>query len=224
MTAVTPPRANEPLFNAPWPAMGLVLSIPILYFGQSRFDAGDMLAINYGLVAADVYNGRLVGLFTSLLLHGSWAHALTNAGFALAFAPPVARLFGPGLSRAYAFFGFYVLCGVIAGLGYVLLHPQSPAPLIGASGAVSGLFGVAIRLVGRPAQLGPLFSRRLIPVSLVWIGINAFLGISGLTPGAGGMPVAWEAHIIGYFAGMVLIGPFLHLFARARAYVSDGAN
>ena len=47
--------------------------------------------------------------------------------------------------------------------------------------------------------------------AVAWILLNAILGLSGLTPGAAGAPVAWEAHIFGFFAGLVLIGPFARL-------------
>ncbi len=59
--------------------------------------------------------------------------------------------------------------------------------------------------------MGRLIGPTVIGMTLAWVIANAVLGLSGLTPGAAGIPVAWQAHIIGYFAGLLLIGPFVRL-------------
>ncbi|MDB5477502.1 MAG: rhomboid family protein, partial [Phenylobacterium sp.] len=62
---------------------------------------------------------------------------------------------------------------------------------------------------------GPLTGRTVIGMTAAWIIVNVLFGVSGLTPGAGTVPVAWQAHIIGYFAGLLLIGPFAKLAGSA---------
>jgi membrane associated rhomboid family serine protease len=87
---------------------------------------------------------------------------------------------------------------------------------VGASGAASGLMGAAVRLIEGKGRLGPPFGRTVVGMSLSWIAVNLVLGVSGLTPGAGGAPVAWEAHIFGYFCGLFVIGPFGQLAGLKR--------
>jgi membrane associated rhomboid family serine protease len=161
-----------------------------------------------------VAHGRRIGLFTSLVLHGGWAHVLLNAIGALAFGTPVARLFGLSFGRGLTFFAFYILCGVVAGWLYVQVHPTSTVPLVGASGAISALMGGAARLLERRGRLGPFFSPTVVGMTTAWIVANAIIGLTGFAPGAGGAMVAWEVHIFGFFLGLLLIGPWSALFGR----------
>ena len=155
-------------------------------------------------------------MITSIFLHGGWAHALMNGAFALAFSAPLARLFGPKLEGALLFFGFYLLAGVLANLGFAAAHPAGHELVVGASGAVSGLMGAAARLIGGGGRPGPLFSRTVIGMGAAWIAINLLIAVFGgsFMPGAGGAGVAWEAHIAGFLVGVLLIGPFARLAPR----------
>jgi len=161
-------------------------------------------------------SGRWQTLLTSLFLHGSWPHVLMNSVAALAFGPPTARLMGTGPRGAMVFFLFYLACGVLAGLGFALADPHSPAPAVGASGAISGLLGAASRIIQGHGRIGPIFGSTVIGMAVAWAVVNVVLGVSGLTPGAMGMAVAWQAHLAGYLAGVLLIGPFARLAGRPR--------
>lgn len=207
-------RAREPVLKAPLPALLLALSIPAIYLLQSQVVDTDSLYRNYGLTPYLVEQGDYVGLFSSLILHGNWAHALMNAAFALAFGVPVARLMGERLHHAIAFILFYIVCGVAANVIYVGLHPGSTTPLIGASGAVSGLMGGAARLINTRGVLGPVLSRTVFFFGAALVVINLTFGILGSAPGSAGMPIAWEAHLAGFFAGLLLIGPWAALFGK----------
>ena len=143
-------------------------------------------------------------MFAWRYLHGGWTHLLMNAGSALAFGPPVARLFGAGGRGAMLYFGFFLLCGVLAGLGYVAVHLGGSAPVIGASGAVSGLWGAASRLLGRGGRLAPILSRQVVSQAMVFTALNVAIGLAG---GFAQLNIAWEAHLAGYLAGLLLIGP-----------------
>src|SRR5262249_16252456 len=119
-----------------------------------------------------------------------------------AFGAPVERLLG-----VPRFVLFYLSAGVVAGGVHVLFNLEAPDPVIGASGAISGVFGavlVVMRQVGAPSSVPPGAG--------VWIAINIFLGVAGATPGAGGEAVAWTAHIGGFVYGLVAI----HLFIPRR--------
>ncbi|WP_312162889.1 rhomboid family intramembrane serine protease [Phenylobacterium sp.] len=197
---------RQPIFNAPWPAVVATLVIVLGYLAQT-FLPQDWLLQTYAFSSAGFAQGRWEILFTSMFLHGNWAHALMNGGAALAFGTPVARYFGASPRGALIFLVFYLLCGAAAGLGYGLANPGSTTLMIGASGAVAGLVGAAARLMGRETP-GPYFSPSVVSMTIAWIAVNLLLALVGFAPGLGDAGVAWEAHIFGYLAGLLLIGPF----------------
>jgi membrane associated rhomboid family serine protease len=207
---------REPLFNAPWPALVLIALIVGGYALQSQasFEA-PMLA--YAFSPAQLAAGDWVGLVTSLFLHGGWAHALMNAAFALAFGAPVAAFLGVRAGGALLFFAFYIVCGVLANLGYAAVHPSQHAILVGASGAVAGLMGAASRLMAGHGLLGPILSRPVLGMGGAWLAVNLLIGVIGssLIPGAQGAGIAWEAHVAGFVVGVLLISPVAWLARRA---------
>jgi membrane associated rhomboid family serine protease len=199
------------MFNAPWPSIVVVAAILVGYGLQSILAPGDEGAASLALVPADLARGRWLGLLTVMFVHGGWAHALINAVSALAFGPPVARLMGPGLKGAGLFFLFYIACGVLSALGYVALHPNSTEPVVGASGAIAGLMGGAARLLGPDARpVAPIISRPVISLGSSWLVVNLLMLLFG-APMMEGARIAWEAHIAGFVAGVLLIGPFAWL-------------
>lgn len=201
--------APEPIVNAPWPVVALTLSIVVVYMIQSRFPLA-LVSEAFAFSPALMLNGHPERLVSSLFVHGSWAHALMNAAFILAFGAPVARFYGPRLGGVVAFFLFYLACGVLACLGFAALHWGQEAALIGASGAASGLMGAAARLIGGHGQPGPMFSKSVTGMGAAWIVVNLIMAFTGgaLIPGAGEAGVGWEAHLAGFAAGVLLIGPF----------------
>lgn len=212
-SVMTQPRP-EPIFNAPWPPLLAVASIliPHLLLGG----ASDVTLYQLALVPARVLDGDWAGLLTYLVVHGGWAHAVMNAVFALAFGAPVARLLGLGLRGGGLFVLFYMVCGALAGLGYAAIHPASPNPLVGASGAVAGLMGAAARLMDRPGVLSGLFSPRSMSMAVAWLVVNLVLAVVGAFPGFGTGAIAWEAHLFGFAAGALLIGPVAGLVSRPK--------
>jgi len=212
-----PPRpAREPMFNAPWTIVVLCVGLIALYAGQSFAldDANHQPPAALALTAAALAAGHWETLFTSMFLHGSWPHVLMNSVAALAFGPPVARMMGLGPRGALVFLLFYLVCGVIGGLGFVLADTQAKVGVVGASGAISGLLGAASRIIQGHGRIGPLFGQSVIGMAAAWAIVNVVLGVSGLTPGAMGMSVAWQAHLAGYAAGVLLVGPFARLAGR----------
>ncbi|MCR5875242.1 rhomboid family intramembrane serine protease [Phenylobacterium sp. J426] len=210
-------RAPEPIFNAPWIALLLTAVIVGGYAIQSRFPL-PAVAMDYAFSPALLEEGQWERVFTALFLHGNWPHALMNAGFCLAFGTPVARYFGERLSGAALFMIFYLACGALSTLGYVALHAGEQSALLGASGAVSGLMGGAARLMAGHGRPGPILSRVVLGMGAIWFAINAAIGLlgSGLLPGAESGAVAWEAHIAGFVAGVLLLTPFAWVARRLR--------
>jgi membrane associated rhomboid family serine protease len=128
----------------------------------------------------------------------------------------VARLLR-GVSGTIAFVGLYIVAGVIAALGYAWIHAGSGQAVWGASGAVFGLIGAATRLMGGYGRVLPLTDRRVLSASAAWMGVNLAIGLIGFAPGAGGAGIAWEAHAIGFVAGLIAIGPLGRVFGGAIA-------
>ena len=212
------PPSREPVFNAPILALLLAGSILGLYWLQSETGAMEA-SYRYGLIPSRMAEGDVRGLLTHLLVHGGWMHAIMNAVGALAFAAPVARLMG-GLKGLIGFLSLYIVCGVIAGGGYALLHLEGTVPLVGASGAVFGLIGAATRMLGGYGRILPLTDRRVLTSAAAWIGVNVLIGVVGgigVAPGMEGARIAWEAHVIGLIAGLILIGPWARMFGQRPA-------
>ncbi len=194
---------RERIFNAPFLPVLIAVSMPVLYWFQERLpDQGMSMAFR----AVDLWRGQWSGLFTSMMLHGGWAHVAMNAVGALAFGAPVARLLSRGFGPLI-FVALYISSGVVAALGFGLCHPGSDSNLVGASGAVFGLIGAATRLMGGHDRVMPLFHPAVLKQAAAWMGVNLLVGLVGLAPGAGGAAIAWEAHAFGFLAGILLIGP-----------------
>jgi membrane associated rhomboid family serine protease len=194
-------------------------SMPALYWLQTRLaDNGFGLAFR----PSSLWDGGWwPGLVTSMFVHGNWPHVAMNAVSALAFAAPVARLM-PGGRGVAGFLAFYMACGLLATAGFALVHPTSNDALVGASGAVFGLMGAALRLLGRRSgRLRSLTDRRFLTPAAAIMAVNAAVGLIGFAPGAEGARVAWEAHAIGFVVGALLIGPWARLFGpRPEAFDS----
>ncbi len=141
-------------------------------------------------------------LFTSLFLHGGWMHLLGNMLFLWIFGDNVEDSMGH-----LRYLVFYLLCGVLATLMHAIVQPTSEAPLIGASGAISGVLGAYLVLHPR-ARLLVLFMS-IIPLRLpAWIVLGSWIGLQVLNLNNAASDVAWWAHIGGFIVGAILIVPF----------------
>lgn len=142
---------------------------------------------------------------TSLFLHGGVMHLLGNMLYLWVFGDNVEDAMGH-----LRFLLFYLLCGIAAGLAHALIDPGSVVPLIGASGAISGVLGAYLVLHPKARMLVFLFIPFYVPafvLLIVWI-LFQFFAAATAGPEDGG--VAWWAHIGGFFAGAALVVPFRH--------------
>jgi membrane associated rhomboid family serine protease len=168
---------------------------------------------------------------TYAFLHGSWAHVLVNSVWLAAFGTPIARRCGP--------WRFLLLCALAAiggALLYVYMNPLQILPMIGASGAVSGLMAAASWFMFAPAgwhwegrltqpherprePLGAMIRNRQVLMFVgVWFAANyvfAFVQPLGVTDAS----IAWEAHIGGFLAGLVLF-PLIDPLPAKRSRIS----
>jgi membrane associated rhomboid family serine protease len=184
----------------------IVINLAIQGLRELLSDSADQgLILQFGLIPATytAENGDLLSMiaspFTYQFLHGGWVHVGVNMLSLAAFGAPVERILGPR-----RFVAFYLSAGIMAGLIHVLFFLDSTDPVVGASGAISGVFGAVLMLLRSSGRLSSL-----LPVAGIWIALNIFFGYFGATPGAGGEPVAWLAHIGGFVYGLVAIRFFV---------------
>ncbi|HKU94738.1 MAG TPA: rhomboid family intramembrane serine protease, partial [Vineibacter sp.] len=97
--------------------------------------------------------------------------------------------------------GFYLVTGIAGALLHALIYPTSIDPMLGASGAISGLFGGLLLLMRERGRMNAL-----IPFAILWIVMQVGLGFFGTT--AGGDRIAWAGHVGGFIAGLLLVRPF----------------
>lgn len=216
----TPPPRREPAFNIP----GIVLVFIALCVGIHLVraylltQAQDFEVILTGAFIPARYSGEylidlpaLTSPLTYSLLHGGMAHLVVNMIWLAAFGSPLAARIGP-----LRFALFWAATTLAAVLLHYLLHMDSSVPLVGASGAISGMMGAAARFgfrsrrgPGRAAFEGRLLtipealsSRTVVTFLGVWFVINLATGLASGMPGANGA-IAWEAHVGGFLAGFL---------------------
>jgi membrane associated rhomboid family serine protease len=150
-------------------------------------------------------------LVTSMFLHGSWMHLLGNMWFLWLFGDNVED----SMTRP-RFVAFYVLCGLAAAFAQVVTSPDSGVPMVGASGAISGVMGAYLVLYPRVRvfallPLGFFLTTVALPAWMMlvyWVGIQVLSGVASIGQSGGG--VAFWAHVGGFAAGVLLV----KLFAR----------
>ncbi len=141
----------------------------------------------------------LLNLLTYIFAHGGWWHLISNMWMFRIFADNIEDVMNPP-----RFAVFYLLCGVIAGLVHALVNADSHVPVVGASGAISGVLGAYFLLYPRARVTTFVFFLIIdLPASLYLGGWFLLQLVSGLQDG-GGAGVAWWAHLGGFAAGMAL--------------------
>lgn len=193
LSFVIPSRTDEILFD--------------YGFVPARYSPSFLAAHGLGAVSLPE---QVLPFFTYMFLHGGWTHVVVNMVWLLAFGAVAARRFGN-----LRFLLFFLLCGVAGAALHLALNWDAVAPVVGASAAISGLMGAAFRLIGRegdafhpPQPLAPLFSRRILLWSGIWVALNIAAGVTGVGGGPGIQLIAWQAHLGGFAAGLILAGLF----------------
>jgi len=160
-------------------------------------------------------------VLTSMFMHGGWFHLLGNMWFLWVFGNNIEDSMGHA-----RFVVFYLICGVAAAAAQVFIQPHSVAPMVGASGAISGVMGAYILLYPRVRvhtllTLGFFITTVVLPAYVMlgyWFVLQLLMGALGsLSPTEGGVAV-W-AHVGGFLCGLLLIKLFANAdhLARRRA-------
>lgn len=155
-------------------------------------------------------------VITSMFLHGGWMHLIGNMLYLWVFGNNVEDAMGH-----VRFVFFYLICGIAAVFAQTLPNPDSAIPMVGASGAISGVLGAYLLLLPRARVLvmipfGFYFHTMRLPAAIV-LGLWFILQLVNsllADPGEGG--VAFGAHIGGFIAGMVLIPLFKRRGVRLK--------
>jgi membrane associated rhomboid family serine protease len=188
-------------------------------FVPARYDASVMAGQFPGGFAASVWT-----FLTYSLLHADISHIVFNMLWMLPFGSALARRFG-----AARFFVFLAVTAIAGALAHLATHQHEVAPMIGASAAVSGAMAAAIRFAFQrgsflslrrgdaemaarvPALplLRALRNGRVLAFLGIWFGLNFITGIGAITiGGASAQSIAWQAHVGGFIAGLLLFSLF----------------
>ncbi|HEX2590862.1 MAG TPA: rhomboid family intramembrane serine protease [Rhizomicrobium sp.] len=224
MAFLQPPASQQPAFNVPTSVVLLLVLLIGVHGALALLPAAtaDSIVAQYAFNPA-LYSSafldthhidggawwqRAIPFVSYIFLHADLMHLAINCLWLLAFGPVVARRFG-GLR----FLIFFLICGICAAAFQMVCSWGSFAPIIGASGAVSGLMAAGIRMLplqdnrisARFEKLMPIWSRQVLLFSIVWTLINVVAGITGFAGvGTELRLIAWQAHIGGYVAGLFL--------------------
>lgn len=211
------PGGREPILNAPWQVATLSLGLLLLFWLQ-KTQGGPTVQQDYGFSPLMFARGDWGRLFSAIFIHGAWAHVLIDAACVLAFGAPVARHLGFGLRGVLGFVFFFLACGALGFLGFALLRWGHPGVAIGASGAASGLMAAAARIIAGDGRVGPILSAPVAQIGGGWMLVNLVMAFSGnlLIPGGANAVPGWQPHVVGFLAGLLLIGVFSRLAGGGR--------
>ncbi len=170
------------------------------------------------------FGADLWTFFTYAFIHADLFHLGVNLAWLLPFGTALARRFG-----TWRYVGFMLVVAAAGAFAHLISHPGAMVPMIGASAAISGAMAAALRFVFQAGgPLGRWFGEaderayRVPAASLkatlrdprflmflgVWIGLNALFGLGTVAVPGDGQEIAWQAHIGGFLAGLVLFNAF----------------
>jgi membrane associated rhomboid family serine protease len=180
-----------------------LLAINVVVFLIIGVNLTREVASVWGLVPA---HAQLYAFFTSMFMHAGIGHIVGNMYFLYVFGDNVEDRLG---SKAYL--AFYLICGLVAGLVYIIIQHGSTMPVVGASGAISGILG-AYLLACPKAKIGIVFFFYPLKIPawgyfLVWVAFQFILSAVETN-------VAWQAHLGGFFCGLILYPIFKNTIVK----------
>jgi membrane associated rhomboid family serine protease len=227
-----PLRDENPTLRTPVAViaiMGLNIAVWALIQGFGSVEPLARSLCEWGLIPGDLFHlapeGTLIplgpdlacklegespklSLLTHMFLHGGWFHLIGNMWFLWVFGDNVEDAMGPA-----RFWAFYLLCGLAAAAAQIASDPSAAVPMVGASGAIGGVMGAYARLYPHARIqtfifLGFYATTVAVPAIAMlgyWFFIQLASGIPALQGAGGG--VAFWAHVGGFVAGLLLVGP-----------------
>jgi membrane associated rhomboid family serine protease len=203
-----PLRSSEPHYTAPTVTLLLIVANVLVFLYElslPNWMLNRFISL-HGIVPDHL---NLSSVITSMFIHGGFLHILGNMWFLWIFGRGIEDILGHS-----KFLLFYLLCGVAAALGHILLNFNSTVPTVGASGAIAGVMGAYLVKFPRAriVTLVPILiflTTVDLPAAfllLYWFAIQFFNGVGsvGYSQASSG-DVAWFAHVGGFIAGIALI-------------------
>lgn len=220
-----PLHDDNPTQITPYLTITLIVLCVLIFFWQlSLGPAQEQAIFSLGVIPAVLFDIKelppniatvpaTLTIFTSMFLHGGWMHLIGNMLYLWIFGNNVEDVMGHG-----RFIAFYLLCGIAAVFAQALPDTHSEIPMIGASGAISGVLGAYLLLYPHARilvaiPLGFILHTVRLPAGVVlgfWFILQLFNSV--LSDGQGG--VAFGAHIGGFLMGMALIPFFKRKYIR----------
>ena len=211
-----PLNDENPTEMRPWMTVLLIIANAVVWVAIQG--AGEMQALEASVVVFGAQPCEITGacqttglgtsaLLTSMFMHGGWGHILGNMLFLWVFGNNIEDSMGH-----LRFLAFYLICGAAAALAHVFFSPFSQVPMVGASGAISGIMGAYILLYpgARVRTYFPpffFFRIRAFFFLLLWFVLQLFSAFNTPAMGDEGGVAVW-AHIGGFVAGLLLIKVF----------------
>ena len=212
-----PIRDHNPTTRRPYVTVLLIVSCILVFLWQISLDprSGQVMVHQFGFVPALLFGETTFGadgglvpawvtLFSSMFLHGGFMHLAGNMLYLWIFGNNIEDVMGHG-----RYLVFYLVCGLVAAMAQAFPDMGSTVPMIGASGAISGILGAYLLLFpkAKVQVVIPIgfFMMRTIPAGWllgIWIAFQVFSGVASDASGGG---VAWWAHVGGFVAGMALV-------------------
>ena len=207
-----PYKDDNPRVLFPFVTFGIIILNVLIFLGQfwisgNDADIGKSLVYMYGFVPAEFNH---LTIFTSMFMHGGFAHIIGNMWFLYIFGDNVESILGH-----IKYFMFYLACGIGAALAQFFVEPASQVPMIGASGAVAGVLGAY--MIRFPKARVHVLAVIIIFITTFVVPAQIVLGLWFLMQLSGGLGslgvdttggVAWFAHIGGFIIGVTSLKYF----------------
>ena len=207
-----PYKDDNPRILFPFVTFGIIILNVLVFLGQFWIsgndpDIGKSLVYMYGFVPAEF---NPLTIFTSMFMHGGFAHIIGNMWFLYIFGDNVESILGH-----VKYFMFYLACGIGAALAQFFVEPASQVPMIGASGAVAGVLGAY--MIRFPKARVHVLAVIIIFITTFVVPAQIVLGLWFLMQLSGGLGslgvdttggVAWFAHIGGFIIGVTSLKYF----------------
>ncbi|MEP6668378.1 MAG: rhomboid family intramembrane serine protease [Chthoniobacter sp.] len=207
-----PLRDNQPTRTFPFVTLLIIAVNAFVFIGWQQSVGLEQSVDRAGFLPIELTNhlaGRWTHVFTSMFMHGGWMHLIGNMWFLWIFGNNIEDNCGP-----IRYLIFYLLCGIAATLAFTAIAPRSEVPLVGASGAISGVLGAYLlhHPKARVLTLIPIFFFIRIVELPAWFFLLGWIGLqivsqflAARAQGIETSGVAYAAHIGGFIAGMGLI-------------------
>lgn len=220
-------KEKQPVFNLP-AIIPVLIGLMALVHALRIYVLGDELnyqaILGFSFIPARYSDEAIAALYplsqywtpvSYAFLHADWTHLLMNSFWLLAFGGVTARRL-----EAFRFITLFLIGAICGAALHYIFHANDISPMIGASASVSACMGAALRLpyfsearfngdiqqVQIRSVIEALTNRQALTFIIIWFGVNLLFGTGVVDITGNGNPIAWEAHIGGFVAGLLLFG------------------